>query len=63
MKKNNYGFNISDPNPKKISEFLVKLAENKSWKLKMSENAKKAYEKYFSIETIFSRWSKILFKS
>ena len=56
-----YGFNISASNPKSISEFLIKLAENKSWKLRMSQNAKKAYEKHFSIETIFSKWSKILF--
>jgi glycosyltransferase involved in cell wall biosynthesis len=61
MEQNNYGFNISDSNPKNISEFLIKLAENKSWKLKMSQNAKKAYEKYFSTETILSKWSKILF--
>ena len=61
MEQNNYGFNISDLNPKNISEFLIKLAENKSWKSSMSENAKKAYEKYFSTKTILSKWSKILF--
>lgn len=60
MEKNNYGFNISDLNPKNISEFLIKLAENKSWKLKMSQNAKKAYKKYFSIETILSKWSEVI---
>lgn len=61
MKRNNYGFNISDSDPKSISEFLIKLAENKSWKLKMSQDAKKAYDKYFSIEAILSKWSKVLF--
>jgi glycosyltransferase involved in cell wall biosynthesis len=61
MEHNNYGFNISDSNPKSISEFLIKLAEDKSWKSKMSQNAKKAYEKYFSVETILSKWSEILF--
>ena len=61
MKEENYGFNIPDSDPRTISEFLIKLAENKSWKLKMSQNAKKAYEKHFSIETILSKWSKILF--
>ena len=61
MEQNNYGFNISDLNPKNISEFLIKLAENKSWKSRMSENAKKTYKKYFSTKTILSKWSKILF--
>ena len=61
MEQNNYGFNISDLNPKNISEFLIKLSENKSWKFKMSLNAKKTYEKYFSNKIILSKWSKILF--
>ena len=38
MEHDNYGFNISDSNPKSISRFLIKLAENKSWRLKMSQN-------------------------
>ena len=37
MKKENYGFNIPASDPKTISEFLIKLSENKSWKLKMSQ--------------------------
>ena len=61
MEQNNYGFNISDLNPKNISEFLIKLAENKSWKFKMSLNAKKTYEKYFSTKKILLKWSKLLF--
>ena len=60
MEHDNYGFNISDSNPKSISRFLIKLAENKSWRLKMSQNAKKAYKKYFSIEIILSKWSKVI---
>lgn len=61
MEQNNYGFNISDLSPKNISEFLIKLAENKFWNSKMSQNAKKTYEKYFSTKIILSKWSKILF--
>ena len=60
MEQNNYGFNISDLNPKNISEFLIKLAENKSWKSKMSYNAKKTYEEYFSTKTILLKWTKVL---
>ena len=60
MEQNNYGFNISDLNPKNISEFLIKLAENKSWKSKMSYNAKKTYEEYFSKKTILLKWTKVL---
>jgi glycosyltransferase involved in cell wall biosynthesis len=61
MEQNNCGFNISDLDPKNISEFLIKLAENKFWNSKMSQNAKKTYEKYFSTKIILSKWSKILF--
>lgn len=60
VEQNNCGFNISDLNPKNVSKFLIRLSENKSWKPKMSENAKKTYKKYFSIETILLKWSKIL---
>jgi glycosyltransferase involved in cell wall biosynthesis len=60
MQKENYGFNISATDPKIISEFLIKLAEDESWKSKMSQNAKKAYEKYFTRDKILSKWSKVL---
>ena len=60
MEQDNYGFNISSSDPKIISEFLIKLAKDESWKLNMSLNAKKAYEKYFSKDKILSKWSKIL---
>ncbi len=60
MKKENYGFNIPASDPKTISEFLIKLSENKSWKLKLSLNAKKAYDKHFSRDKILSKWSKVL---
>ncbi len=56
----NCGFNISSSDPIIISKFLIKLAENKYWKLNMSINAKKAYEKHFSKKIILSKWSKVL---
>ena len=60
MLKENYGFNISATDPKIISEFFIKLAEDDSWKLKMCQNAKKAYKKYFTIDKVLSQWSKVL---
>ena len=60
MQKENYGFNISATDPKIISEFLIKLAEDEYWKLEMSQNAKKAYEKYFTRDKILSKWFKVL---
>ena len=60
MQKENYGFNIFATDPKIISEFLIKLAEDDSWKLKLSQNAKKAYKKYFTRDKILSKWSKVL---
>ena len=60
MHQENYGFNISTLNPKSISKFFIKLKEDKSWKIRMSQNAKKAYEKHFSREEILSKWTKVL---
>ena len=60
MEHENYGFCISALEPKKISQLFIKLAENNSWKSKMNNNAISAYEKYFSINKILSKWSDIL---
>jgi glycosyltransferase involved in cell wall biosynthesis len=60
MHQENYGFNISTLSPKSISKFFIKLTEDKSWKIRMSQNAKKAYEKHFSREEILSKWTKVL---
>ena len=60
MEKENYGFCISSFEPKKISQLLLKLAEDNTWKSKMNFNAFNAYEKYFSRNKILSKWSDIL---
>ena len=60
MHQENYGFNISIFNPKNISRLFIKLREDQAWKLRMSHNAKKAYDKHFSREKILSEWTKIL---
>ena len=60
MEHENYGFCITPSEPKKISEYLIKLLENNSWKLKMNSNALSAYEKYFAKDIILSKWSDVL---
>lgn len=60
MQKEDYGFSVSDLNPKNISGLFIKLAQNHSWKYRMSQNASNAYKKYFSRNIIFKKWSKIL---
>ena len=60
MEDEKYGFCIPTLEPKKISQFFIKLAENNSWKSKMNSNAISAYEKHFSRNKILSKWSDIL---
>ena len=60
MEKENCGFCISSFEPKKISQLLLKLADDDTWKSKMNFNAFNAYEKYFSRNKILSKWSDIL---
>jgi glycosyltransferase involved in cell wall biosynthesis len=60
MKRENYGFCIDKLDSKKISQLLIKLAKDKSWKLKMSKNAKSAYKKHFSKNVICRKWNRIL---
>jgi glycosyltransferase involved in cell wall biosynthesis len=60
MELENYGFCIPTLEPKKISEKLIKISENKSWKTKMSANAINSYKKYFTKDKILSKWSDIL---
>jgi glycosyltransferase involved in cell wall biosynthesis len=60
MKKENYGFCIDKLNSKEISQLLLKLAKDNSWKLKMSKNAKSAYKKHFSKNIICGKWNDIL---
>lgn len=56
----NYGFCISTLEPEKISQHLITILENKSWKKKMSINAIAAHKKYFTKEKIFNQWSEVL---
>ena len=56
----NYGFCIPTLEPEKISQYLIKILENKSWKIKMGNNALTAHEKYFAKEKILNQWSEIL---
>jgi len=60
MEHENFGFCIPTSESKKISEYLIKLLENDSWKLKMNSNAIRAYEKYFTKDKVLSKWSDVL---
>ena len=63
MKRENYGFCIDKLDSKKISQLLIKLAKDNSWKLKMNKNAKSAYKKNFSKNIIYRKWNDILLNS
>jgi glycosyltransferase involved in cell wall biosynthesis len=60
MENENYGFCIPTLDPKKISQHLIKILENQSWKHKMGNNATNAHEKHFTKNKILSKWSKVL---
>ena len=60
MKRENYGFCIDKLDSKKISQILLKLAKDNSWKLRMSKNAKRAYQKNFSKNIVYRKWNDIL---
>ena len=60
MENENYGFCIPTLEPKKISQHLIKILENQSWKNKMGSNAIRAYENYFAKSKILSKWSNVL---
>jgi glycosyltransferase involved in cell wall biosynthesis len=60
MKSEGYGFCVSNSDIDKIAKLFIDLADDSSWKLTMNKAAKAAYEKNFSKEKIFEKWSKIL---
>jgi glycosyltransferase involved in cell wall biosynthesis len=59
MKQEGYGFYVPR-SINKISKLFISLANDKSWKLKMNNNAKKANKKLFSKKKILAKWIKIL---
>lgn len=56
----NYGFNLQFGDKYSIAKLLIKLSKNKQWKKKMSKNAYRAYNKYYSSKVILNKWSKII---
>jgi glycosyltransferase involved in cell wall biosynthesis len=60
MKSEGYGFYVNILDINKIAKLFISLADDASWKLTMNKAAKVAYEKNFSKEKIFEKWSKIL---
>lgn len=55
-----YGFNFQFGDKHSIAKHLIKLSKNKRWKKKMSQNAHKAYIKFYSSPVILNKWSEII---
>lgn len=60
MENQGFGFSVSGSDEAKIASLFTKLADDTSWKKKMNNAAKVAYEKNFSMNKILNQWSKII---
>lgn len=60
MKREYYGFCVDKLDSKLISQLILKLSTDNSWRIKMSKNAKNAYKKNFSKNVIFKKWNDVL---
>ncbi len=58
----NYGFWYNNNDTKSLSDLLINLTKDNSWKKKMKTNAINAFEKKFSSSLVLNRWSEILEK-
>lgn len=58
----NYGFWCNNNDIKSLSDLLINLTKDKSWKKKLSVNAINAFKKKFSSNIILNKWSEILEK-
>lgn len=56
----NCGFWISKNNPIFLSNLLIKLLKDKTWRKIMSNNAINLYKKRFSSKVILDKWNTIL---
>tara|TARA_Y200000002_G_scaffold345312_1_gene319127 strand:- start:5 stop:1216 length:1212 start_codon:yes stop_codon:yes gene_type:complete len=56
----NYGFHVKFGDTYSIAKLLKKLAKDNQWKIKMSQNALKAYNDHFSSKVILNKWSKVI---
>ena len=60
MKNEGFGFSVEGADTTKIANLFIKLADDTSWKIKMNDAAKIAYEKNFSMNKILNQWSNII---
>ena len=60
MNSLSYGFNTQFGDKYSLANLFIELANNKQWKKKMSLNALKAFNKYYSSNVILKRWSKVV---
>jgi glycosyltransferase involved in cell wall biosynthesis len=58
----NYGFWCNNNDIKSLSDLLINLTKDKSWKKKLSVNAINAFKKKFSSNIVLNKWSEILEK-
>lgn len=59
MKIHGYGFYTSN-DINQISKLFINIADDNSWRLPMRESALNASIKYFSMEKILKKWSKLV---
>ena len=60
MNSLSYGFNTQFGDKHSLVKLLIKLANNKQWKKKMSRGALKAFDKHFSSKVILKKWSNVV---
>lgn len=60
MKNEGFGFSVVGSDTTKIANLFKKLADDTSWKLKMYDAAKIAYEKNFTMNKILNQWSNLI---
>lgn len=60
MELEGYGFSVSNDDANIISEMLLNLADDITWKAPMKKAALKAFEKNFSSDIILQKWSNLL---
>ena len=60
MKNEGFGFSVVGSDTTKIANLFTKLADDTSWKLKMYDAAKIAYEKNFTMNKILNQWSNLI---
>jgi len=60
MQSQSYGFSVPIGDAKALAQLLIQLAEDHSWKQKMSSAVRHAFEQKFSAEVVLQRWAQVV---